>query len=86
MGGVCTVIFVSNPTVVVCCVGVGVGVLTIIGKALPFLTVLINQCNLCAKVPAKDVYDMTPSDAQPCLFHNSICQGKQISIFNKIFH
>ena len=23
MGGVCTVIFVSNPTVVLCCVGVG---------------------------------------------------------------
>ena len=23
-GGVCTVIFVSNPTVVLCCVGVGV--------------------------------------------------------------
>ena len=24
MGGVCTVIFMSNPTVVLCCVGVGV--------------------------------------------------------------
>ena len=27
-GGVCTVIFMSNPTVMLCCVGVGVGVLT----------------------------------------------------------
>ena len=27
-GVVCTVIFMSNPTVVLCCVGVGVGVLT----------------------------------------------------------
>ena len=29
-GGVCTVIFVSNPTVVLCCVGVGV--LTILSE------------------------------------------------------
>ena len=28
-GVVCTVIFMSNPTVVLCCVGVRVGVLTI---------------------------------------------------------
>ena len=28
-GGVCTVIFMSNPTVVLCCVGVRVGVLKI---------------------------------------------------------
>ena len=27
-GGVCTVIFVSNPTVVLCCVGVGVLTIT----------------------------------------------------------
>ena len=33
-GMFCTVIFVSNPTVVLCCVGVGVGVWTILSNCV----------------------------------------------------
>ena len=33
-GGVCTVIFMSNPTVVLCCVGVGVLTMSVFGNFL----------------------------------------------------
>ena len=49
VGGVCKVIFVSNPTVVLCCVGVGV--LTIMGleTALPGENTLQQSVGLADK-------------------------------------
>ena len=56
MGGgvVCTVIFMSNPTVVLCCVGVGVLTIRIINDCIVGHRSELDTCKNCSDVHIQD--------------------------------